>query len=174
MYDGFRTIPWLTEGAIEFLKGFVKPETKVLEFGCGGSTIWMSQIVHNLITVEHDEDWYNKIKDYIIKHEGKADIRRMDLPYHGVLDEFPDEHFDLIIVDGRRRVECAKAAMPKVKKEGFLMLDNAERKEYDEAFKALYLWEMNRTTQNTPDSLGYFYNNWQTCWWKKPKKGEID
>jgi len=173
MIKNFRTIPWLTDGAIEFLTKFFteKPNATVLEFGAGGSTVWMSKLTKNLTTIEHQEKWYREVSDYIKGHPecNPVDIRRLDLPYRTVCHKFPDEHFDLILVDGRSRVECTHAALPKVKKDGYLMLDNAERADYIGAFQSLCLWEMTRSVQKGPDSVGFGYTNWQTCWWRKPK-----
>jgi hypothetical protein len=44
--------------------------------------------------------------------------------------EYPDEHFDFVFVDGRARASCIKQVMSKLKKNGVLMLDNAERPQY--------------------------------------------
>lgn len=33
-------IPWLTYPAIEFLKSYVRPGMRILEFGTGASTVW--------------------------------------------------------------------------------------------------------------------------------------
>jgi len=123
-----RTIPWLTTKAIQFLDEWLKrtPEAKALEFGCGGSTIWLSERVESLVSVEHNVKWYSRIKE----HVENVDLRRMDRPYANVVRGFPNEHFDLVLIDGRDRVECAKACWKKLKKKGLLMLDNAERARY--------------------------------------------
>jgi predicted O-methyltransferase YrrM len=46
------------------------------------------------------------------------------------IDQFPDEHFDVVLIDGRARPSCAKHAIPKVAKGGRIILDNAERGAY--------------------------------------------
>ena len=46
------------------------------------------------------------------------------------IDEFPDEYFDLILIDGRARPSCFRHAIPKVKAEGCIMWDNTERSYY--------------------------------------------
>lgn len=53
------------------------------------------------------------------------------------IDKFPDDYFDLIIVDGRARPSCIKHAMNKVKTGGVLLLDNADRTYYLMPFPAL-------------------------------------
>jgi len=43
---------------------------------------------------------------------------------------YPDEYFDVILIDGRARPSCFKHAKEKVKRGGLLILDNADRKYY--------------------------------------------
>ena len=45
--------------------------------------------------------------------------------YIAAIDIHPVETFDLVLVDGRARLACMKQAIPKIKKGGYLMLDNA-------------------------------------------------
>lgn len=46
------------------------------------------------------------------------------------IDEFPDQYFDLVLVDGRARASCVVHSASKVKAGGLLILDNAERPYY--------------------------------------------
>ena len=57
--------------------------------------------------------------------------------YAKAIDHFPDEHFDLVVVDGRVRSSCILHAMKKVKKGGALLIDNADRKQYLQPFPEL-------------------------------------
>jgi hypothetical protein len=50
--------------------------------------------------------------------------------YASSIDEFPDEYFDIILIDGRARPSCFKHSEKKLKKGGYLILDNAERSYY--------------------------------------------
>jgi hypothetical protein len=50
------------------------------------------------------------------------------------IDPYPDEYFDIIIVDGRARPSCIRQGIPKLKKNGWLIIDNTERKYYAAAF----------------------------------------
>ena len=49
--------------------------------------------------------------------------------WNAICDE-PDASLDLVVVDGRARVECARRAMPKVKPGGLLLLDDTSRERY--------------------------------------------
>lgn len=56
----------------------------------------------------------------------KMNFRR----YASVIDEFPDKHFDMVVVDGRVRPSCVMHGAPKVKPGGLLVLDNVDRMYY--------------------------------------------
>jgi hypothetical protein len=48
--------------------------------------------------------------------------------YAGSIDQHPDDGFDLVVVDGRVRHSCIAHALQKVKLNGALLLDNADRR----------------------------------------------
>lgn len=50
--------------------------------------------------------------------------------YASSIDKFPDNYFDLVLVDGRSRPACLYHSLHKVKLGGLLVLDNAEREYY--------------------------------------------
>ena len=153
--------PWLSTEANKFIDSYVNSDTHILEFGAGGSTIWFSGRTKNLITIEHDREWFNKINAQV-----DTDIRLLPRPYENVCDEFPEESFDLILVDGRDRIKCIEKAHSKVKPNGILMLDNSERERYNAVFDILKDWKIKKTEENPL---------WHTYWWRKPNENnDID
>lgn len=50
--------------------------------------------------------------------------------YASQIDEFPDQYFDMVVVDGRARPSCVMHSISKVKIGGLLVLDNADRDYY--------------------------------------------
>jgi len=65
--------------------------------------------------------------------------------YARAIDRFPDDYFDLVIVDGRARPSCLTQAKSKVKPGGRLLLDNAERVHYQPAQRSLgSLWSVKK------------------------------
>jgi len=146
--------PWLSTEANRFLNSYVNQDTKILEFGAGGSTVWFSGRTKHLITIEHDNNWYQKVSPQV-----DTDIRLLPRPYYGVCDEFKDESFDLILIDGRDRIRCIEKAHSKVKPDGILMLDNSERDIYSAVHEILATWKMKNTIENPL---------WHTSWWRKP------
>ena len=167
-----RPVPWITEQAIIFLESLIgkKSDLRVLEFGCGASTCWLSRRTRNLVSVEHSPEWYEFIKSKIEKDDScyKVNLIRKDQPYYDVCDDFPDEYFDLIIVDGRNRKGCIVKSIKKLKRGGVLMLDNSERDYYRAAINLMHDWNSVVTVQKRPDSCNFTYPNWSTSWWVKP------
>ncbi len=53
------------------------------------------------------------------------------------IDNFPTNYFDLVVVDGRARNSCVKRAISHIKKGGFLLVDNSDRKYYLAEFPEL-------------------------------------
>jgi hypothetical protein len=57
------------------------------------------------------------------------------IDYAKSISKYPDEYFDIISVDGRARPSCIKESLSKVKKNGYIMLDNSDRKYYTECLE---------------------------------------
>lgn len=157
-----KTEPWLVPEANEFLKHFFEQNKNphVLEFGVGGSTVWFSQKTTNLISVEHDEKWAIDVKNYI---KTPTNINLLPRPYNNFCNQFPDNFFDLILIDGRERVRCITSSIRILKSGGILMLDNSERDYYQPGIKLLETWK--RTTVKLIEPPP---STWETSWWVKP------
>ncbi|MBD2484159.1 glycosyltransferase family 92 protein [Planktothrix sp. FACHB-1365] len=136
----------------EFLMG--RPGAKILEFGSGGSTIWLSSYDVELISIEHDQSWFYALQSKL-EEQTISNVRLVfrEKPYFRIADEFPDHHFDLILVDGRDRNDCIQASLKKVKNGGLLVLDDAQRTRYRmgrnllEAFPSARYYHPQRYTQ---------------------------
>ena len=127
-------VPWLTAESVVLLGKLLRTQDSVLEFGSGRSTIWFARRCGIIVSVEHDLDWFKKVSSQI-KQFSNVDFRHAKLeapaghvpPYLSLLDEFPDESFDVLVNDGRLRHLVAEKATSKLKPGGLLVLDNAER-----------------------------------------------
>lgn len=163
----WRVIPWLTEPAIAFLDAYLDSTHRVLEFGAGGSSIWMAPRCHTLVTVEHDSAWLERVAPHVEEDTWSPLLR--PLPYDSVCDQWSNGEYDLVLIDGRGRVACAEASARLVRPGGVLMLDNAERGGYAAIGDVLCKdWNIVIATQRQKDSEGFVYENWTTTWWVKP------
>lgn len=125
-------LPWITYPAIEFIKRRVQSTMSVFEYGSGGSTIWWSNHVGEVISVEHDRAWFAKVRESL---HSRATISQIDLEYGGAYCKAIlkyQSRFDIVVVDGRDRVNCLKNCLAALKPSGVVILDNSERPEYAE------------------------------------------
>src|SRR2546430_9982143 len=52
--------PWMTFAAIRFLDRLLTKEMRVFEYGSGGSSLFFSRRVREVVSVEHDGAWENR------------------------------------------------------------------------------------------------------------------
>ncbi|MCA9092290.1 MAG: hypothetical protein KDA68_02290 [Planctomycetaceae bacterium] len=55
-------LPWITLGGLEYLSGILRPTDRVFEWGSGGSTLYIASRVRELVTVEHDREWFERVQ----------------------------------------------------------------------------------------------------------------
>lgn len=152
-------LPWMPFAAIEFLKKEIKGGARVLEFGSGGSTLFLARRAAQVVTVEHDEAWAERVRAALSERRiDNVDFRCVPprpggepgfaseleayrglsfVEYVGVLSEFPEGHFDAVIVDGRVRNACVRAAVSRVRRGGVVVLDNSDRDRYAPSIGAM-------------------------------------
>jgi SAM-dependent methyltransferase len=160
--------PWITFDAIDFINSRIRTGMTIFEYGSGGSTLyWLKHDPQLLVTVEHDPAWHAVLKERIdasdridlrlvcpdATRETDADPADPDgyssgSPSHSRLnfeqyarqiDDFPDDFFDIILIDGRARPSCIKHAHQKVRPGGLLVIDNSDRDYYLERSEAYLL-----------------------------------
>jgi hypothetical protein len=56
-------VPWITYPAFRQLQRIVKPDSKVFEYGCGGSSIWWASHAAEVTSVEHDAAWAARVSE---------------------------------------------------------------------------------------------------------------
>jgi hypothetical protein len=56
-------IPWITYPALSMLERVVRPEYRVFEYGSGNSSLWWSERVAQIASVEHEEGWAATVSD---------------------------------------------------------------------------------------------------------------
>lgn len=58
-------LPWITFKAIDFIEKNVKSSDKIFEYGGGGSTLYFLDRVAEVITVEHNKEWFDILQKKI-------------------------------------------------------------------------------------------------------------
>jgi predicted O-methyltransferase YrrM len=141
--------PWMPYEAIFFLESILKPDFRILEFGSGGSTIFLLKRATHVTTIEHECKWLEKTKSFVNKNKLQSkwnyyivnyfenEETNISDHYLKPLEQLSQYNYDLIIVDGRYRVNCIKHTFNLVKPGGYLLLDNSERKDYNSGISFL-------------------------------------
>jgi len=123
---------------------------RVLEWGSGNSTLYFSKYLQKgsqWDSVEHSSTWAKRGK-YLLENLSNSNINVHFVPSNREYQEgghdgdiqtfrnyvlFPmqlNTQFQVIIVDGRARVECMKVGWYLLKKNGVMVLHDAQRQEY--------------------------------------------
>lgn len=117
-------IPWYTYPAIAFLDQFDFSDKNVFEYGSGNSSRFWAKRARTIVSVEHDSDWYLKINEMksvnqtlMLKDNKSEYINSIDI---GAMA------YDLIIIDGVYRLNCAKRAIDNLIQGGIIILDNSD------------------------------------------------
>lgn len=102
-----------------FFLSHLKSDHKVLEYGSGESTKQIAERVDSVLSIEHQKNWYEKVKNEI---PNNAEIVLVEPNYphidgsgDGSFQQFKDyieypigkDIFDVILIDGRARPWCA-------------------------------------------------------------------
>jgi hypothetical protein len=130
-----RPIPWYTYPAIEYLRNFDFSKCDVFEFGSGNSSLYWASRAKNVMSVEDNHGWYEIVNK---NHRSNLTViyREEKLQYISALSE-QKKSFDIIVIDGSHRFECAVHALKFLKKDGIILLDNSDRIEEHRSGKLL-------------------------------------
>jgi len=119
-----KPIPWFTYPAIEYLNQLDFSKKVIFEFGSGNSTIYWAERSKEVYSVEDNHEWYVKISDKITKNVQINFVEKKEDYISNIL-KYPDE-FDVIIIDGKYRLDCVQNALKKLRPDGFIILDNSD------------------------------------------------
>lgn len=126
-------IPWLNYAAIDFIGEKINPQMRVFEWGAGFSSLWFASKVKEVVSAEDNVVWYEEVNKATL-----GNLRIMSLPakadYVGAIIK-EAEKFDVIVIDGSHRNDCARACIEKLNANGFVIFDNSDAREYDQSME---------------------------------------
>lgn len=146
-------LPWWTYRAIDEVAAFLaaRPDARVFEFGSGASTVWLARRAAEVHSLEHDAEFAGLV-DRLVDHPERLELHVVEAPevtdglpqvrseregqttreFAGYVDTISrvGGRFDLIVVDGRARVECLRRALPHLADDGILVFDDVGRRRY--------------------------------------------
>lgn len=117
-------IPWYTYPAIEYLRQFDYSDKNIYEYGSGNSSLFWAQRCKQVNSVEIDKSWF------LLVDNNKKNNQKLSLACNE--DEYVNDiasgnvKYDLIVIDGIRRFDCAKLAVNFLKEGGMIILDNSD------------------------------------------------
>ena len=117
-------LPWYTYPAIAFLDQLDFTGCRVFEYGSGNSSKFWSERSLSVTSVEINHDWYQTVLNDLSPNNS--------LIYAPSAEEYVTSikksslHYDVIVVDGSFRFDCAGEAVKKLSLGGVIILDNSD------------------------------------------------
>lgn len=119
-------IPWYTYPAIEYLSQFDYSKKKVFEFGCGNSSRFWAGRAETVTSVEDNPKFLEKWQKEFVEKNITIRFREEGEGYYNAILE-DEALYDVIVIDGKNRSECAEMAMKRLAKGGIIILDDSDR-----------------------------------------------
>lgn len=116
-------LPWYTYPAIEYLLQFDLRNKIVFEWGCGNSSLFFASRAKEVISLEDNKDWFDKIK--ALKPENLTLIFAEGDEYVNKIRS-QNKKFDIIVIDASQRIDCAIIALDYLALGGLIILDNSD------------------------------------------------
>lgn len=120
-------IPWITYPALFQLEQFDLGQADLFEWGSGYSTLYWASRCQSVISIEHDEGWFDFVaarKPGNVSHS----LRHLD-DYASAIDSAGGS-YDVIVIDGYihdgMRRACAERSLSHLRDGGLLLLDNSD------------------------------------------------
>lgn len=161
-------IPWCTYPFIKFIEPRLKKDFTVFEYGSGNSTIWYAKRVKQIISVENDEAWF-KVVSKLLPANAKLIYIKSDIDgeyCRSIIKQ--NSKFNIIIIDGRDRINSIKFSVNQLTDDGIIVFDNSQIEKYKEGLDLLYSMNFKKidfigslpiVSHNNQTSIFYRNNN---------------
>ncbi len=123
-------IPWMNLPVVAFLEEKLTKDLKLFEFGSGYSTHFYAKRVKTVTSLEYDQSWFQTVQEQVPSNVNMIFTPNdIDGEYCRTITKSNDR-YDVVIVDGRDRVNCIKQAIPCLSEQGLIILDDSSREKY--------------------------------------------
>lgn len=134
-------LPWYSYPAIEFIESLLQSKDldrfSVFEYGAGKSTSFYADYGVSLIrSVESNPEWFSLV-DAAVGDYNNVDLLFRDLGAASTAIKETSEKYDLVVIDGRMRVDCVFNCVENLKDNAIVLLDNSDRPKYGTAIRYL-------------------------------------
>ena len=128
-------MPWMNFSINKFLDDRLMKDLNLFEFGSGYSTLFYASKVKNVTSIEHMEKWFDYLEPLIPSNVNLI-FQKKDFndKYCRMINQ-TNQEYDVIIIDGRDRVNCFKQSINNLSIKGVIILDDSQREKYQDIFK---------------------------------------
>ena len=116
--------PWWPPAAACRIEALIDKDWTIVEFGSGMSTLWLADRARQVISVESNRDWYDRISSSFSDRKNVEYLFRAAQAYTDIPE--PLDRIKLVVVDGERRADCIDWAMARLPVGAWLYLDNSD------------------------------------------------
>lgn len=154
------TRPPIAEDAYKWLQNYISPQMRVFEYGSGSSTLYFGNNVQLIVSIEHSPNKFYKLENHVKKVRYNFVYKLIQpvedptpFPYSHIsygttnanylchnfknyvnyINEYLDNFFDVIFINGMSRASSIVASTWKIKKNGIIALNNSGRYVYQDA-----------------------------------------
>lgn len=127
-------VPWMNYPVVHFLAERLPRDAVLFEFGSGHSTAFWARHVAQVHSLEYDKNWLELITNTL---PANATVRYCEQDRDGQYCRslnIPGLRFDVVVIDGRDRVNCVLQALNQLTDRGVIILDDSTREKYQTAF----------------------------------------
>jgi hypothetical protein len=131
--DG-QPLPWMNYAVISFLNERIQNHMVAFEFGSGYSTLYFAKRVKEITSIEYNKEWYEMVRKSLPNNAKLLLVEEdRDGDYCRSINTL-SKPADLIIIDGRDRINCLKQSFKNLSEAGVVVFDDSHREKYSEAF----------------------------------------
>ncbi len=126
-------IPWMNYTVVELLSDRLTPDLDLFEYGSGFSTAYYAARVRSVTSVEYDRDWHDTIAPTLPTNAQLIYQEKDEDGDYCRTITTTDKSYDVVVIDGRDRVNCTIQAIPHLTPTGVIILDDTHRPRYQPA-----------------------------------------
>ena len=117
--------PWISYDAALAIERHLNDASRVLEFGSGMSTAFNAARAGHALSIERDAQWFAEVS-HRLASQSNAELRLCETR-EAYLDFEDGQMFDLIMIDGAWRDDCARLATQHLAPGGVIYCDNTDK-----------------------------------------------
>ena len=117
-------IPWYTYPAIDYLQSLDLQHALVFEYGAGNSSLFWAARTKRTWSVEDSPEWHAQVSARSVPSQSLL-LKTTEQDYVSAI-KVAGTPFDIIVIDGKYRMRCARAALEHLAPGGIIVLDNSD------------------------------------------------